>query len=361
MPGSEEPKTKGNVEGVPVTVFTGYLGAGKTSIILSLIRNLPTGYNCVWLKNEFGDMEVDSEMAKEGNVAVKEIINGCLCCVLVGQLGNAIEELIETQNPDRIIIETSGSAYPAPLAWELRKYEPKIHLDGIVTVIDAVNFKGYDDKSYTAKEQCKYTDLILINKHELVPDERTLDTVLDDVHELNPDTPKVRTKGPKGGVSVDLVFGLDTKLFKDAGEVQLAMSQHEHDSRHQALEVDLLQAMPGADYEMEVGEFEAALKSLPADSVFRSKGLVNLISDGVKKTMLFNCVAGRVTFDEVFNYKGDPKMILMGEEFFRLRKKIVAALKLPLECVKLTTRGKCMVDGCTDDHSHGHGHGHGHA
>eukprot|EP00959_Pyramimonas_sp_CCMP1952_P234721 4904302-Pyramimonas_sp.AAC.1 len=245
----------------------------------------------------------------------------------VGQLGNALEELIETQNPDRIIIETSGSAYPAPLAWELRKYEPKIHLDGIVTVrashcsllskhcetlqareqclareqsrqrgresstltlraepafateicakalngshttrflrvafdglsigspiaqvIDAVNFKGYDDKSYTAKEQCKYTDLILINKHELVPDERTLDTVLDDVHELNPETPKVRTIGPKGAVSADLVFGLDTKLFKDAGEVQLAMSQHEHDSRHQALEVDLLQV--GANHPM---------------------------------------------------------------------------------------------------------------
>ena len=65
---------------------------------------------------------------------VKEIINGCLCCVLVGQLGNAIEELVRTQAPDRIIIETSGSAYPAPLAWELRKYEPLITLDGIVTV-----------------------------------------------------------------------------------------------------------------------------------------------------------------------------------------------------------------------------------
>ena len=65
---------------------------------------------------------------------VKEIINGCLCCVLVGQLGTAIEEIVETQAPDRIIIETSGSAYPAPLAWELRKYEPLITLDGIVTV-----------------------------------------------------------------------------------------------------------------------------------------------------------------------------------------------------------------------------------
>eukprot|EP00959_Pyramimonas_sp_CCMP1952_P175490 3667359-Pyramimonas_sp.AAC.1 len=63
----------------------------------------------------------------------------------------------------------------------------------------------------------------------------------------------------------------------------------------------------------------------------------------VQKTVLFNCVAGRVTFDEVFNYKGEPKMIFMGEEFFRLKKKIVAALKLPLDHVKLTCRGKCMV------------------
>mmetsp|Transcript_499 Transcript_499/g.874 ORF Transcript_499/g.874 Transcript_499/m.874 type:complete len:362 (-) Transcript_499:178-1263(-) len=357
---TEEVAVKEPIVGTPVTVFTGYLGAGKTSIILSLIRNLPAGYKCVWLKNEFGDMEVDSEMAKESNIAVKEIVNGCLCCVLVGQLGNALEELIQTQNPDRIIIETSGSAYPAPLAWELRKYKPMIHLDGIITVIDAVNFPGYDDKSYTAKEQCKYTDLILINKHELSPDERTLDKLLDDVHELNPETPKVRTKGPKGEVSADLVFGIDTKLFSDAGEVQLAMSQHQHDSDHQALEVDLLQAKPGADYIMEQSEFEEALRSLPTESVFRSKGIVPLICDGVQKTMLFNCVAGRVTLDEIFNYKGAPKMILMGEEFFRLKKKIIAALKLPAECVKLTVRGTCQVDGCKDDHSHGHGHGHSH-
>ena len=58
-------------------------------------------------------------------------------------------------------------------------------------VIDALNFPGYDDKSWTAKQQAMYTDLILINKHELVTDERTLDKTLDDVHELNPETPKV--------------------------------------------------------------------------------------------------------------------------------------------------------------------------
>jgi G3E family GTPase len=63
-------------------------------------------------------------------------------------------------------------------------------------VIDALNFPGYDDKSWTAKQQAMYTDLILINKHELVTDERTLDKTLDDVHELNPETPKVPLTKP---------------------------------------------------------------------------------------------------------------------------------------------------------------------
>ena len=166
---------------IPITVFTGYLGAGKTTIILNVIKSLKEGYKVVWLKNEFGNVEIDSELAKESHIAVKEMINGCLCCVLVGKLGEAIKELISTYSPDRIIIETSGSAYPAPIAWEIRKLTKEgvqVKLDSIINVIDAINFSGYEDKSYTAKIQAEYTDLILINKHEEVKEEE-LDHVLD--------------------------------------------------------------------------------------------------------------------------------------------------------------------------------------
>lgn len=96
------------------------------------------------------------------------MLNGCLCCVLVGQMKNALLEIQETQAPDRILIETSGSAFPAPIAWQIRELGPPFVLDSIVTVIDCVNFKGYEDTSYTAKLQAKYTDLILMNKVELV-------------------------------------------------------------------------------------------------------------------------------------------------------------------------------------------------
>ena len=75
---------------------------------------------------------------------VTEMLNGCLCCVLVGQMKNALLEMKSNGDPDRIIIETSGSAFPAPIAWQIRELDPTLfHLDSIITVVDCVNFKGY--------------------------------------------------------------------------------------------------------------------------------------------------------------------------------------------------------------------------
>ncbi|KAJ3164469.1 hypothetical protein HDU88_005346 [Geranomyces variabilis] len=197
---------------IPITVFTGFVGAGKTTIILSLLKRLPVGYKVVLLKNEFGDVKVDSELARESNVQVTEMLNGCLCCVLVGQMANALNEIRETQNPDRIIIETSGSAFPAPIAWQIRQLSESFSLDAIVTVVDCVNFRGYEDTSYTARLQAQYSDLILLNKHELVS-ERQLDDVIDRVNDLNTDTVKVHVDADKG-IAPDLVFGIDSKLFE---------------------------------------------------------------------------------------------------------------------------------------------------
>ncbi|KAG6374295.1 CobW domain-containing protein [Boletus reticuloceps] len=224
---------------IPITVFTGFLGAGKTSIILSLLPKLPKDYKVVLLKNEFGDIEaVDSQLAKQSSLAaVSEILNGCLCCVLVGQMKNALLEIrgrgpchdekecwitlvsiLDNFRPDRIIIECSGSAFPATLAFQIRELERETNddfkLDAIVTVVDAENFSGYEDTSPTAKMQASYSDIILINKWEHV-DDRALDLVLDHLHTLNDLTPKIRCNG-RDGVDPNLLFGVDTKLFRDS-------------------------------------------------------------------------------------------------------------------------------------------------
>lgn len=203
---------------IPITVFTGFLGAGKTSVILSLLPQLPKDYRVVLLKNEFGDIEVDSKLAEQSSLtAVSEILNGCMCCVLVGQMQNALLEIRDKYRPDRIIIECSGSAFPATLAFQIRELERQtsgdLKLDSIVTVVDAENFQGYEDSSPTAKMQASYTDILLINKWEHVS-ERALDMVIDHLNTLNDETPKIKCRG-RDGVDPHLVFGIETSLFND--------------------------------------------------------------------------------------------------------------------------------------------------
>ncbi|KAL9079633.1 MAG: hypothetical protein Q9157_001518, partial [Trypethelium eluteriae] len=169
-----------------ITIVTGFLGSGKTTMILSLIPQMKDTRFAV-LKNEFGDVAVDSQLASASAISgVREMLNGCICCNQVGQLSDALSALDTTASPDRILIETSGSAFPATLALEINRLASltgRYALDGVVSVIDVENWKGYDDTSYTAKIQARYTDLIVYNKWEGVS-ERAFDVVKDRVADL---------------------------------------------------------------------------------------------------------------------------------------------------------------------------------
>ncbi|CAG8495210.1 1951_t:CDS:2 [Paraglomus brasilianum] len=282
---------------IPITVFTGFLGAGKTTIILSLIPHLPKDYKLCLLKNEFGDIAVDSELARESNVSVQEMLNGCLCCVLVGQMKNALTELKEKYNPDRIIIETRQvfQRYPnclrneSPIAWQIREMNSMgFVLDSIATVIDCVNFSGYEDTSYTAKMQAQYTDVILLNKWEMV-NEYQLDVVIDHINELNTDTPKIKCC-KDSGVSPDIIFGIDTTLFSLSSK----SISIDTDLSHHRNEVDLIQIVIPSNitsYDIHSKDtFENFLASLPKDEINekqRGEGIIlKLIFMGELRTHL---------------------------------------------------------------------------
>lgn len=293
---------------IPITVFTGFLGAGKTSIILSLLPKLPKDYKVVLLKNEFGDIEVDSKLAQQSSLAgVSEILNGCMCCVLVGQMQTALLEIRDKFHPDRILIECSGSAFPATLAFQIRELERQtsdgIKLDAIVTVVDAENFVGYEDTSPTAKMQASYTDMILINKWEHIS-ERAFDIVLDHLNTLNDLTPKIKCKG-RDGVDPNLLFGLGTKLFTENNQPAVPSHNDEvetvtiyrgfwsphkpHEHNHSDDQCDCARDTPedaGTDGHglredsnneaVERDVLEGALQELPKESIWRVKGFVRL-------------------------------------------------------------------------------------
>ncbi|KAG1148781.1 hypothetical protein G6F37_006595 [Rhizopus arrhizus] len=264
---------------IPITVFTGFLGSGKTTQILSLLRKIPEDYKVCLLKNEFGDIEVDSQLAKESNIGVQEMVNGCMCCVLVGQMKLALQEL------------------KAPIAWQIREMEAEgFMLDSIITVVDCENFSGYEDTSYTAKLQAQYTDVILLNKYELV-DERQLDSVLDAINVLNTDTPKV--KCDKEGVSPDLVFGLDTELFKVGYSKSNTLEAMVFDPHHQKNEVDLIQITQDINNNgLTIENLETFLKSMPKDDIYRIKGFVRLNDS---QLIIVNHAFGRFSITPVEN------------------------------------------------------------
>ncbi|KAJ3864509.1 MAG: CobW/HypB/UreG, nucleotide-binding domain-containing protein [Lentinula lateritia] len=303
---------------IPITVFTGFLGAGKTTVILSLLPKLPKDNKVVLLKNEYGDVEVDSKLAKESSLAaVSEILNGCMCCVLVGQMQNALLEIRDQYHPDRIIIECSGSAFPATLAFQIREMERNtggdFKLDSIITVIDAENFAGYEDTSPTAKMQASYTDVILINKWESISD-RQLDIVMDHLHTLNDLTPKIRCDG-RHGVDPSLIFGIDSKLFQNPNahtqdpshvdEVQTLTlyrgstasllhklgdhDDHDHTHEHSGAANHLINPQKLTM----IDTLEKCLTKLGKDSVWRVKGFVRVLGVNDVETYIVNWAFGR--------------------------------------------------------------------
>jgi G3E family GTPase len=224
----------------------------------------------------------------------------------------------EKYNPDRIIIECSGSAFPATLAFQIRELERQtnggLKLDSIVTVIDAENFMGYEDTSPTAKMQASYTDIILIVSFNTLPhsdpnqslqnkwehvSERQLDAVLDHLHTLNDLTPKIRCKGRE--VDPNLIFGLESRLFQDKDaysvpshndEVETlrigGASSHQHtDSCHCETTSRNGYVIPTP---IDREKLEEALQILPKESVWRVKGFVRF-SDG--KNYILNWAFGR--------------------------------------------------------------------
>ncbi|GJJ08452.1 hypothetical protein Clacol_002670 [Clathrus columnatus] len=303
---------------IPITVFTGFLGAGKTTIILSLLPQLPENYKVVLLKNEFGDIEVDSQLARQSSLtAVSEIQNGCMCCILVGQMKTALLEIAGFMLDLTILYHYSGSAFPATLALQIKELERETNgrfcLDAIITVIDAENFTGYEDKSVTAKMQAQYTDILLLVS------ERELDIVIDRLDDLNEDVPKIRCSG-RNGVSPSLIFGIDSKLASQVTALTTTNANQEHNDEVETVTVtrnstivcekhdhhachhgnhdqsESLSSPSPSHHPLPIFNYRTlseAFESLPKETIWRVKGFLQYSGD--KEIYILNWAFGRYT------------------------------------------------------------------
>jgi G3E family GTPase len=125
-----------------VNVISGFLGAGKTTLISKLIKEEFAGQQVVLVENEFGEIGIDGSFLKDAGIEIKEINSGCICCTLRGDFQKALRKVIDTYHPERIIIEPSGVGKLSDILKIIRTVDG-VELDSYSTVVDAARCKMY--------------------------------------------------------------------------------------------------------------------------------------------------------------------------------------------------------------------------
>lgn len=214
-----------------VDIFSGFLGAGKTTLIKKLISDGYNGQKIVLIENEFGQIGIDGGFLKEAGIEITEMNSGCICCSLVGDFGTALKEVIEKFSPDRILIEPSGVGKLSDVVAAVEKVEGT-EICGTVTVIDASKCKIYlkNFKEFY-ENQIKYAGTIILSRTGNIAQEK-LDTAISLIREIN-DHSQIITTPWESLSGVQVLSAIEHPLTADdMAAALLEAESHAHHHHH---------------------------------------------------------------------------------------------------------------------------------
>ncbi|MGG6270065.1 CobW family GTP-binding protein [Leptolyngbya sp. AN03gr2] len=260
--------------GMPVTIITGFLGSGKTTLLNQILKNRDDLKVAV-LVNEFGDINIDSQLLVSLDEDMMELSNGCICCTINDDLINAVYRILEREDRiDYMVIETTGVADPLPIVLTFAGSELRdlTHLDSILTVVDAETFTTEHFESQAAISQIIYGDIILLNKTDLAGQEKVAE--LD--HWIRTTKTSARILQTQYG-KVPLPLILDVGYFQPETYENEHTESHDHEHHHHHSDHLANDGFVSMSYQSDrpfsVQKFQNFLDELPIE-IFRAKGLL---------------------------------------------------------------------------------------
>lgn len=317
-------------------VITGFLGVGKTTMLLNTVKKYFSDKKVAIVVNEFGDIGVDGNILSNVYSEVLEISEGCICCQLAQEFESGVIEIMNKYNPEIIFVETSGASEPFPIFLSLQNLG--IAVEGVICVVDAKNIASYIDNS-TAKYQIGGSNIIVLNKTDLVTDEE-LEAVKKDVIAIKEEY------NIKNNLTGKMIFDryvvdyakqglLNKEVFEGVYRVDdiigLAKDYQQYDHTTRA---SITQKVAYLKENIEFSDVDKILNSLPK-SIYRVKGVVK--TKDVPNPIVINYSFGDVSFEELDSYTQPSIMIFIGEDIDKDVSQLVAQfdyLNLPLFKVK---------------------------
>ncbi len=305
---------------IPITALTGFLGSGKTTLLNHILED-NHGLKIGVVVNDYGDINIDSQLVADQTDAMLELTNGCMCCSLDSlELDEAIGQFAYPGSSiDYIVIEASGLAEPADLATTLREATgTRTKLDSIVAVLDAANLEHNAETHATALQQIEYSDFAIINKTDLVPAKKVAEI-----------TTLIKSINERARIFTAVKAQIDVRLLLDQDvrpDEAIAADHANHTHLHESYTTISF----SSDKPLDPLTFQNFVNEQIPASVYRAKGIVNLGNKGHRRKYLFHLVGKRaeLTWTDWGEQTPRTELVFIGKGFDK-----AALSKLVADCI----------------------------